>query len=361
MGTRGSTSSASCSSLAEQLPAFILGGAGFSYQHHVSPESLPVTAIVKRAFDLGIRCIDTSPYYDPSETLVGEALASPAVTNSYARSDYILMTKVGRIGAKEFDYSPEWIQASIARSLKRLYTDYLDVVFVDNVESMPLLTSLIAISTLFTMANKQPGMIRNIGISGYDLPTIAKLARLTRDHLHRPLDTVQILTQLTLQDSTLAASAEYGIAALRDAGVQFVFCSSRPAASVLPDSGVPVDALSNWRPASRVLYQACATNAECVSENSEVLTGMKCHLASLELRSAIAKIWDIDRGVGGGRVAVRTIVDISSIDDLEANLETSRLCLKPMGSGEGDGIIPSDHDVLDESTAIQDQPLYNNK
>jgi aryl-alcohol dehydrogenase-like predicted oxidoreductase len=312
---------------------------------------------VKRAFDLGIRCIDTSPYYEPSEPLIGEALASHIVTNSYARSDYILMTKVGRIGVKKFDYSPEWIRASIARSLKRLHTDYLDVVFVHDVEFMPLLTSLIAISTLFTIANEQPGIIRNIGISGYDLLTITKLARLTRDHLHLPLDTVQVWAQLTLQNSTLATNAEYGIAALRDAGVQCVFCSSPLAAGLLRDSGVPVGALGDWHPAPPALREACLTAAEWVSENSEVLTGRKCGLASLALRSAITKAWDIERGAGGGRVAVRTIVGISSIDDLEANVKTARLCLKPVGSGEGDGIAPSD--VLDETAAMRDQPLYH--
>lgn len=356
MGTRETTSSASSSSLADQLPALILGGAGFSYQHHVSPESLPVTAILKRAFDLGIRCVDTSPYYEPSESLIGEALASHIVANSYARSDYFLMTKVGRIGPNKFDYSPKWIRTSIARSLKRLSTDYLDVVFVHDVEFMPLLTSLIAISTLFTIANERPGIIRNIGISGYDLPTITKLARLTREHLHRPLDTVQVWAQLTLQNSTLTTNAEYGIAALRDSGVQCVFCSSPLAAGLLRDSGVPVGALGDWHPAPPDLREACLTAATWVSEHSEMLTGKKCGLASLALRSAIAKAWEIERGAGGGRLAVRTIVGISSIEDLEENIKTARLCLKPRGSGGSDGIAPSD--VLDETVAMRDQPLY---
>lgn len=71
MGTTGLNCSVQTPSLADRLPPLILGGAGFSYQQHPSPNLLPVTTIVKRAFDLGMRCIDTSPYYEPSESLLG--------------------------------------------------------------------------------------------------------------------------------------------------------------------------------------------------------------------------------------------------------------------------------------------------
>lgn len=90
------------------LPPLVLGGAGFSYQCHPDPAALPISQIIRRAFDHGIRAIDTSPYYEPSEQLLGESLSQPEVTNNYSRSDYILMTKVGRIEAAKFDYSPDW-------------------------------------------------------------------------------------------------------------------------------------------------------------------------------------------------------------------------------------------------------------
>ena len=46
------------------------------------------------------------------------------------------MTKCGRYGAKKaaFDYRPSTIRRSIERSLKRLHTDYLDVVYLHDVE-----------------------------------------------------------------------------------------------------------------------------------------------------------------------------------------------------------------------------------
>ena len=46
------------------------------------------------------------------------------------------MTKCGRYGMKqsEFDYSPATIRASVKRSLERLHTDYLDAVYLHDVE-----------------------------------------------------------------------------------------------------------------------------------------------------------------------------------------------------------------------------------
>lgn len=46
------------------------------------------------------------------------------------------MTKCGRygVGKEAFDYSPDTVRRSIERSLKRMNTDYLDVVYLHDVE-----------------------------------------------------------------------------------------------------------------------------------------------------------------------------------------------------------------------------------
>jgi D-arabinose 1-dehydrogenase len=46
------------------------------------------------------------------------------------------MTKCGRYGLdkSDFDYSPDTIRASVARSLERLNTDFLDVVYLHDAE-----------------------------------------------------------------------------------------------------------------------------------------------------------------------------------------------------------------------------------
>ena len=50
--------------------------------------------------------------------------------DEFPRSSYTLITKVGKYGSEvgEHQYDPATIRASVERSLKRLGTDYLDVV-----------------------------------------------------------------------------------------------------------------------------------------------------------------------------------------------------------------------------------------
>lgn len=82
----------------------------------------------------GIRAFDTSPYYDNSEIVLGTALK--ALENEFPRGTYKLLTKVGRYGpgATDFDYTPTTIRCSVRRSLQRLHTQYLDVVYLHDVE-----------------------------------------------------------------------------------------------------------------------------------------------------------------------------------------------------------------------------------
>lgn len=44
------------------------------------------------------------------------------------------MTKCGRYGGSDFDYSPSTIRKSVERSLSRLHTTYLDTVYLHDIE-----------------------------------------------------------------------------------------------------------------------------------------------------------------------------------------------------------------------------------
>lgn len=61
---------------------------------------------MQQALEYGIRAFDTSPYYGPSEEILGAALDTPFVRANVPREQYFLLTKVGRIAGDEFDYSP---------------------------------------------------------------------------------------------------------------------------------------------------------------------------------------------------------------------------------------------------------------
>src|SRR6202007_2945801 len=79
-------------------------------------------AILGSALDAGLNVIDTAACYGSSEELIGRAVG-------HRRKDFHLLTKCGHSSGLRFaDWTPALIEPSIERSLKRLSTDYLDVV-----------------------------------------------------------------------------------------------------------------------------------------------------------------------------------------------------------------------------------------
>ncbi|KAK1143974.1 hypothetical protein N8T08_005883 [Aspergillus melleus] len=291
-----------------ELPPIILGGAGFSYQIHPDPKSIPIPQIIRRAFDVGMKAIDTSPYYEPSEQLLGEALASPEVTGKYARSDYILMTKAGRISAHQFDYSAEWIQKSVQRSLERLGTSYLDVVFCHDVEFVSMEEAIEAVGALFELSEK--GQVRFVGISGYSIDRLVRIAHTVQKQYNRPLDIVQNWAQMTLQNTRLERD---GIPALRGAGVSTI-CSSSPLASGLLRAGdVPSGKLGDWHPAPDGLRRAVKQASNWVEKQGSTLAG-------LALRFSLARA---NRASKNG-VSVHTILGICSLGDIESNVHAAQ-------------------------------------
>ena len=109
-------------------------------------------AITNMLCRYGIRAFDTSAYYGPSELVLGAALKTLAP--EFPRESYQLvrsmsktvasllivrngqLTKCGRYGGtkEDFDYSPQTIRDSVKRSLARLNTTYLDVVYLHDIE-----------------------------------------------------------------------------------------------------------------------------------------------------------------------------------------------------------------------------------
>lgn len=212
-----------------------MGGAAWSHQLNPDAETRPIIPVILKAFEEGIRTIDTSPYYEPSEKVLGAALADPAIKSRYSREDYFLMTKVGRIASEEFNYSPAWVRESVRRSLQRFQTSYLDVVFCHDVEFVSDAACLAALSTLWSFVDE--GKVRYVGISGYPIEKLVRVARLCKEKLGRSVDVVQNWGQLTLQNGRLKTE---GLRTLKAEGVKVV-CSSSPLnIGLLREQGVPV-------------------------------------------------------------------------------------------------------------------------
>jgi len=116
--------------------------------------------LLNDVLDMGIRWIDTAPAYGLSETRIGRHL-------SHRRSEFVLSTKVGEQfenGDSRYDFRREALQASIARSLRMLKTDAVDLLLLhvpgNDVE---ILTTSDAVPALLTA--KQHGASRYIGLS----------------------------------------------------------------------------------------------------------------------------------------------------------------------------------------------------
>lgn len=128
------------------------------------------TAAVHLAVDSGINFFDVSPYYGLTlaETRLGEALED-------RREKVVLATKCGRYGGSEFDFSAATITAGLEDSLKRLRTDYVDLLQAHDVEFGHV--QQIVEETLPAMRKLQEqGKARYIGITGYSLKNLMEIA-----------------------------------------------------------------------------------------------------------------------------------------------------------------------------------------
>jgi aryl-alcohol dehydrogenase-like predicted oxidoreductase len=132
------------------------------------PSEAAATELIHRAVAMGITLIDTAPAYGLGEERVGRALASlpPA-----ARASVHLSTKVGEAfadGRSTYDFSAQATEASVRRSLERLGTNVLDLVFVhSNGDDQAILTEGSVTRTLRSLQER--GLIRAIGFSGKHL------------------------------------------------------------------------------------------------------------------------------------------------------------------------------------------------
>jgi aryl-alcohol dehydrogenase-like predicted oxidoreductase len=122
--------------------------------------------ILNAVLDSGVNYIDTSIDYGMSEEFIGQFISN-------RRSEYILASKCGcQVGAPVATpgtrslhvFTKENIVAGTEQSLRRMKTDYLDVVQFHSSPSRQTLEDHGAIDALMEL--KQEGKIRHLGISG---------------------------------------------------------------------------------------------------------------------------------------------------------------------------------------------------
>jgi aryl-alcohol dehydrogenase-like predicted oxidoreductase len=185
-----------------RVRALGLGCAPFGEPRHTDQDAIEG---IRRAIELGINFLDTSPLYGESERRVGLALEG-----GYRDAIY-LETKIGTHPLRRGDYSAEATKWSVGNSLKLLKTDYLDSVLIhDPSDIEDPLGSGRCLDTLLKM--KEEGIIGFVGLG-------------VRSHAfhRRVIETGLADISLTYLDYTLldqsAAQTVMPLAAKHDVGI----------------------------------------------------------------------------------------------------------------------------------------------
>ena len=362
-----------------------MGTATFNSQYNRDPYALPTTELVHRALSSGIRAFDTSPYYGPAEELLGRALATDFVHSNFPRHTYRILTKVGRVSGSSFDYSPEWIQYSIRRSLRRLHTDYLDLVYCHDVEFVSPAEVLRAVRELRRIRDSvgsvryigisgypvdtlcevaelvlravrelrrirdSVGSVRYIGISGYPVDTLCEVAELVLRETGEPLDAVMSYANFTLQNTRLLSQ---GLPRLLAAGVDVIPNASPLGMGLLRRAGVPVGSMGDFHPAPDGLRSAMHAVGEWADEQGEKLEVIAIRFA-LEawlhdgakvggLGPPLARSADADPGLlsvanmGTGERLGVSVMGVSNIEELNETLRVWRSIIDALENRDDD-------------------------
>ena len=157
----------------------------------------------KRAIDLaidsGINFFDVAPYYGRTlaETRLGEMLKG-------RRHEVILATKCARYELAEFDFSAGRVTRSADESLRRLQTDYLDILHVHDVEFGE--KRQIIDETIPALRRVQEaGKARFIGITGLSLRMLRQVAA------EAPVDCMLAYCRYNLLNTDAAAMNPEGL------------------------------------------------------------------------------------------------------------------------------------------------------
>jgi aryl-alcohol dehydrogenase-like predicted oxidoreductase len=129
--------------------------------------------ILDSAHAHGINFIDTADVYNSglSETVTGRLIAP-------RRDEWVLATKIGNRmgqGPNEGGFSRKWVYQAFEASLKRLGTDYIDILYLHRIAyGEPLEEPIRAIGELI-----RAGKLRYFGISNFHGWRIAEVCRIT--------------------------------------------------------------------------------------------------------------------------------------------------------------------------------------
>jgi aryl-alcohol dehydrogenase-like predicted oxidoreductase len=211
-----------------QVSALGLGCMGMSSGYGATDEAEAV-ATLHRAIELGCTFLDTAEVYGPfvNEELLGRALAGK-------RGQVVIATKFGfRFEGSQIvgtDSRPAHIREVVEASLRRLRTDYIDLLYQHRVDrSVPIEDVAGVVGDLV-----RQGKVRYFGLSE------AGVANIRRAHAVHPVSALQSeysLWERNLEQDVLPALRELGIGLVpfSPLGRGFLTGAAKPAQEYPPD------------------------------------------------------------------------------------------------------------------------------
>ncbi|MDR2085416.1 MAG: aldo/keto reductase [Bacteroidales bacterium] len=163
-----------------EVSAIGLGCMGMSFGYDPLPDRNEMITVIRSAYEAGESFFDTAEVYGPyaNEELLGEAVAS-------FRDKVVIATKFGfnLVDGKQtgVNSKPENIRKAVEGSLKRLKTDYIDLLYQHRVDpNVPIEDVAGTVKDLIS-----EGKVKNFGLSEAGAQTVR------RAHAVQPVTAVQ--------------------------------------------------------------------------------------------------------------------------------------------------------------------------
>lgn len=299
-----------------RVSALGLGGVAFGDMYGTMGPG-EADACVRRAVELGINLIDTSPYYGQtrSESILGGILANGL------RDKVYLCSKAGRNTLTDFDFTPAAVARSVEASLKRLRTDHLDVLIAHDIEFAADFEPVFTDTAAVLHELKRAGKCRFVGMSGHPLGILrTAIERCDLDvaisYTHYTLQNQRMLTEL------LPTAEKHGVGVMN---------ASPLCMGLLSGAGA-----QDWHPAPEAVKAAGRAAAEvCRRRGADLATlGMQFCLAEPRIATTLtgaARASEVEANVR----AMETPIDPDLLREVLAVLAPVRNVTWPSGNWVG--------------------------
>ncbi|KAL2132537.1 hypothetical protein VTI74DRAFT_3697 [Chaetomium olivicolor] len=162
------------------IPIQGLGLMGLSSFYGTPPPDEERFKLLDRAHELGCVHWDSAALYGDSEDLLGKWFQRTG-----KRKDIFLATKFGNYtrpdGTREFRNDPEYIRESVKRSLARLQTDYIDLLYCHRISGKTPIEDIVETMKEFVLS----GQVRYLGLSECGADTLHRACKVFPIHAYQ--------------------------------------------------------------------------------------------------------------------------------------------------------------------------------